>query len=306
MTAPVPRSSTPSPSSPLARGAEEGRAAPGFVVRQYRRIRHAHPVDVLRWLRTGVLLSVLATAAVCLGVTLQASNDLSAARSTQQAVKEIKAAGQAEAEANAEAKGIFAKQDPALTNLGTDYYNDITDVLADLSDADQDSGPGTIGTSEIPYAEHLLGSYVEQSQAAVTDYAIDPTPGHTRLGQAGESYAANAEGMLHSALSGTSCNPELIQLGCAEQSALQAQRATWSLNEGLAGFWWALAGPFVVLLLLTAATARVLARHFRWLVSGWLVGALAVAAATAAVLGYLNARDAASLAADPPRGPATP
>lgn len=281
------------------RRADAGRGGLGFAARRYRRLRDAHPVDVLRWLRTCVLLCVLASAAVCLGVTLQASNDISAVRSTQQAGREIAEAGQAEAMANTELSDVFADQDPTLTGLGPAYYNDITAILVDLSGAARDNGPGTIGTGEIPYAENLLSSYLQLSQAAVTDYALDPTTGHTRLGRAGEAYAAAGEQLLRSALSDKPCSTGVIRLGCAEQSAFQAQRGTWSLNGGPDGFWWALASPLVVLLLLTVATARVLARHFRRLVSGWLLGALAVTAATAAALGYLNARDAASLAADP-------
>jgi ABC-type Na+ efflux pump permease subunit len=279
-----------------------GRFVPGFAVRRYRRLRDAHPVDALRWLRTGVLLCVIATAAVCLGVTLQASNDISTARSTQQAIDAINGANAEAALASQTLQCIMAltfvpknctvkagevmrPEDVTLTSAPEAYGNDITRVIIDLTAVTEDNGSRTVETPQTQYIVNLLTSYVQQSEIAITDYSQG-----TALGQAGESNAQSAEMSLQSALS------HLRQI---ERSTLRAQRGTWSLNPGLPGFWWALASPFVVLLLLTVATARVLARHFRRLVSGWLLGALAVTAATAAALGYLNARDAASLAADP-------
>jgi ABC-type Na+ efflux pump permease subunit len=259
-------------------------------------------VEVLTWLRNGVLLCVLATAAVSLGVTLQASSDISAARSTRQAIGSVNDARAVTALAGQtlqcamalnfvlqnctdQAGDALRPEDVTLTGTPSSYANDITRVIIDLSAVTEDNGPRAAETPQNQYVVNLLTGYVQQSEIAVTDFSQG-----TALGQAGDSYAQSAEQSLSGALG---------DLGQAEQSALRAQRGTWSLNPGLAGFWWALAGPFVLLLLLTMATARVLASHFRRLLGGRLLGALALAAATAAALGWLNARDAAELAADP-------
>ncbi|MGH3246693.1 MAG: hypothetical protein ACRDOI_10850 [Trebonia sp.] len=268
------------------------RPAPRFAVRQYRRIRTAHPVTVLRWLRNGVLLSVAATAAVSLGIALQAGNDIGTARSTQQAVAEIAKAREAATTASNDLTYTLRHEDSTLTGTGSAYVNQLTQVFADLTVVAEDNAAGTVETGKIQFVENLLAGYLQQSEMAITDYTRSPT-----LGQAGETYATEAEGSLDSALT---------DLRHAERSALAAQRGTWALDPGPGGFWWALATPFLIMLLLVVATARVLARHFRRLVSGWLFGAVGVTALAAAVLGYLNARDAASLSANPWAGhPAT-
>jgi len=54
-------------------------AGPRIFASRYRRLRAAHPVSVLRWLRNGVLLCVLAAALLYLWVATQAGNDIGAA-----------------------------------------------------------------------------------------------------------------------------------------------------------------------------------------------------------------------------------
>jgi hypothetical protein len=285
------------------------RPAPRFGARRYSRLRAAHPVTVLRWLRNGVLLCVVAAAAMSLGIALQAGNDIGTARSTQQAITEIAKAKAAASSASRTLQCTMAPQyveklcggspgnvikpeDVTLTGTGSAYVDQLTHVFGDLTVAAEDSAAGTVGTGEIQYVDNLLASYLQQSDIAITDYTLGPA-----LGQAGGAYAVTAEQSLGSALT---------DLQQTEQSALDGQRGTWSLDQGPGGFWWALAAPFFIMLLFVVATARVLARRFRRLVSGWLLGTLALTAAITAVLGYLNARDAASLSADPWAGhPAT-
>src|SRR6185437_16216216 len=64
-----------------------------LIADRFRRLRSAHPVHVLRWLRNGVLLSVMAAALLYLWVVIQAGNDIAAALRTQQAVTRITKAG---------------------------------------------------------------------------------------------------------------------------------------------------------------------------------------------------------------------
>lgn len=268
------------------------RPEPWSAGRQYQRLRTAHPVTVLRWLRNGVLLCVAAAAAVSLGIALQASSDISTARSTRQASAEITQARAAASKALSELDHTLRHEDPTLTGTGSAYINQLSQVFTHLTLVAEDNTAGTVETGQIPYIDNLLNTYLQESNSAVLDY----TSGQ-RLGNAGEQYAREAERSLDVALA---------DLQGAEQSGLAAQRGTWSLDAGLAGFWWALAAPFFIMLLLAVATARVLARHFRRLVSGWLLGAVGITALAAALLGYLNARDAASLSANPWAGhPAT-
>src|ERR1022692_3965127 len=125
-----------------------------------------HPVDVLHWLRNGILLCVAATAAMYLWVAIQAGSDIAAAQRTQQAITDLGAASSAVKAAGSALDYAFSREDPTL-----------------------------VGTASV----------------------------------------------LHPAT-----------------------------------FWWALLGPVIGFLLLAAATARVLARHFRRHVSPYLWGALLI------------------------------
>lgn len=260
------------------------------IAGQYRRLRSAHPVHVLHWLRNGVLLGVAAAALLYLWVAIQAGSDIAAARQTQQAIADIGKAGNAVKDAGKALDHAFAYEDVTLVGTGSEFVNHITQVNKYLTLAAEGNAAGAEGTSEIQYVQNQLASYLQLSETAVRDYALGMP-----LGQAGRKYAVGAEGDVQSAIAG---------LSKAEQTALDAQRRTWTLDPGT--FWWVLLGPVIGMLLLVAATANIVARHFRRHVSRWLWGSLLITAATMVTAGFFNSADARSLSADPWAGhPAT-
>jgi len=260
------------------------------IAGQYRRLRSAHPVDVLRWLRNGVLLGVAAAALLYLWVAIQAGSDIAAARRTQQAIADIGKAGNAVTDAKNALNNAFSHEDVTLVGTGSDFVNQITQVNKYLTLAAEGNAAGAEGTGEIQYVQNQLASYLQLSETAVRDYALGRP-----LGRAGLLYAVGAAGDVQSAIAG---------LSKAEQTALDAQRSAWTLDPGT--FWSALLGPVIGMVLLVAATANIVARHFRRHVSRRLWGSLLMTAATMVTAGLFNSADARSLSADPWAGhPAT-
>lgn len=259
------------------------RRAQPHIAGHYRRVRSAHAVHVLRWLRNGVLLSVAAATLLYLWVAIQAGSDIAAARRTIQAIAEIKNAGSAVTDAGNALNKAFSYNDVTLLGTGPDFVNRITQVNKLLTLAAEGNAAGAEGTAEIQYVQNQLASYLQLSETAVQDYALGGP-----LGKAELQYALGAEGGVQSAIT---------DLTTAEQTALGAQRRAWTLDPGT--FWWALLGPVTGMLLLIAATANLVARHFRRHVSPSLWGALLITAAVMVTAGLFNSADARSLSADP-------
>jgi hypothetical protein len=245
-----------------------------------------HPVDVLRWLRNGILLCVAATAATYLWIAVQAGSDIAAAQRTQQAMTDLGAASGAVKAADSALDYVFFHEDPTLVGTGSEFDNYITEVNKELALAAGSNAASTAVTSDIQYVENQLTSYLQLSETAVTDYEQGPV-----FGRDGQGYASGAETAVQSAIT---------KLTVDEKRELRAQRAAWVLHP--ASFWWALLGPVIGFVLLVAATARVLARHFRRHVSPYLWGALVIVAAITLTVGFLNAGDAQSLAPGPEAG----
>jgi hypothetical protein len=268
-------------------------AAARIFARWYSGLRNAHPVSVLRWLRNGVLLCVLAAALAYLRVATQAGNDIGAALRTSHAVTDIGNAGEAAKKADTALETAFTKEDVTLTGTGSGYVEYINEVGKDITLAAEGNAAGRQGTSSIQYAQAQLQTYLSLSENAVSDYGA--AVGGPRLGMAAEGYASSSNGDLISALS---------NLKGTETKALGAQLGAWPLDPG--AFWWALLGPVAGMVVLTMTTAHVLTRYFRRQVSRWLWGSLLVTAATAVAAGVLNWSDERHLPADPWAGhPAT-
>jgi hypothetical protein len=255
----------------------------GILAGQYRRLRAAHPVQVLRWLRNAMLLGVAAAALLYVWVAIQAGNDINAARRTSQGITDIgKAIGATQAAGTALSR-TTRTEDVTLTGIGQAYAFQITQVNKYLALVAEDNAAGTEGTAEIQFVQGQLETYLLQSENAIRDYGLGP-----QLGQAGEKYASSAEKDLLTALG---------NLRKTERAARSAQRGAWPLDPGT--FWWALLGPVIGVLLCAGATVRVLASHFRRHASPWLWGSLLITAATVVTVGFLNWSDERQLAADP-------
>jgi hypothetical protein len=248
---------------------------------QYRQLRTAHPVRVLRWLRNGMLLAVAAAALLYVWVAIQAGHDISAARRTSQGIFYIGKAAAAAQAAGTALSHASATEDVTLTGTGGDYVNQVSQVEKYLTLVAEDNAAGTEGTRQIQFIQGQLGTYLTLSEAAIRDYRAG---GY--LGPAAESYAAKANGELVSDIRG---------LGTIEGRALSAQRRAWPLDP--ATFWWVLLAPVIGGLLLAGATAHVLARHFRRQAGPRLWGSLLITAATMIAAGFLNWHDEQQLAA---------
>jgi hypothetical protein len=261
-------------------------AVPGAAPRDRAgpRRRAAHPVDVLRWLRNAMLLGIAAAAVLYLWVVLQARGDISTARQTANATTYIGDAESAVSDANTALDAVLThNEDVQLTGTGSEYVNDVSDVLRYLTLAAESNGAGVDGTFDIQFAQGQLQTFLQQSENAVVDDELG-----TRFGMAAESYVSGDGQDLQTALG---------ILETSESTALDAQRDAWPLDPAV--FWWVLLGPVIIVLLLAGATTRVLARHFRRRAGPWLWGSLLITTATAVTAGFFNLHDERHLSADP-------
>lgn len=256
----------------------------------YRRLRTAHPVTVLEWLRNGLLLCVLAAALMYVWVATAAGNDIAAAVRTKQAATDIDHAISAAKRADKDLGDGFFTEDVTLIGTGSAFVGDITEVEKDLTLAAAGSTAGSEATGKIQFIVDTLATYLQLSENAVRDYSAGPA-----FGQVAEGYASGTDTEIVSSLK---------DLKQTEAKALDAQRGAWPLDPE--AFWWVLLGPAMGMALLTTATAHVLAHHFRRHIGRWLWGSLLVTAATAITVGIFNSSDEWHLSADPWAGhPAT-
>jgi hypothetical protein len=228
-----------------------------------------------------MLLAVAAAALLYVWVAVQAGHDISTAQRTLQGTKYIGRAITAAQAAETALSHTSATEDVTLTGTGGNYVTQVTQVTQYLTLVAADNAAGTEGTSQIQFVQGQLGTYLTMSVTAIKDYGAGGD-----LGPAGESYTKDANGDLVSALG---------QLSKIEQTAFGAQRGAWALDP--ATFWWVLLAPVIGVLLLTGATAYVLARHFRRRAGPWLWGSLLITAATMVTVGFLNWSDERELAA---------
>ncbi|HEU5384372.1 MAG TPA: hypothetical protein VFX25_10705 [Streptosporangiaceae bacterium] len=248
---------------------------------QYRQLRTAHPVRVLRWLRNGMLLAVAAAVVLYVWVAIQAGHDISAARRTSQGIFYIGKAAAAAHAAGTALSRASATEDVTLTGTGGDYVNQVTQVEKYLALVAEDNAAGAEGTTQLQFIQGQLGTYLTMSETAIRDYRAG---GY--LGPAAESYASVANREFVSDIRG---------LGTIEGRALSAQRRAWPLDP--ATFWWVLLAPVIGALLTAGATAHVLARHFRRPAGPRLWGSLLITAATMIAAGFFNWHDERQLAA---------
>jgi hypothetical protein len=255
---------------------------------QYRQLRTAHPVRVLRWLRNAMLLTVAAAALLYVWIATQAGHDINAARRTAQGIVYIGKADTAVKTAGTALSHTSATEDVTLTGIGKAYVTQVTQVYGYLAVVAEDNGAGTAGTSQIQFAQGQLGNYLDLSETAIRDYGAGGYLGPAgALAASGGQGQSGAQGDLVSALG---------NLKTIEQTAQDAQRRAWPLDPGT--FWWVLLGPVIGVLLLAGATAHVLARHFRRPAGRWLWGSLLITAATMITVGFLNGNDERELAAN--------
>ena len=257
---------------------------------RYRRLRTAHPVSVLRWLRHAVLLAMFSTMLLWLAIAFTAHHEITAAIRTQQAIQYIGDAETAATDASASLKSVFAGGEVTLTGTGDQFANDTAQVNTDITAAAVGNAAGEPGTVQIQFilgqletCVHLADTDAQANFAAADDATQCLTDPDQKIGA-----PVPGTGGLYAALA------DLKQL---EGQALAAQRGSLCLSPLM--YWWLLLAPSAVMLVLGYASGGILARHFRRHIGRLLPSALLLTLASAILVGAFSASDSASLAPDP-------
>ncbi|MFI1163704.1 hypothetical protein ACH4UM_08830 [Streptomyces sp. NPDC020801] len=242
-----------------------------------KRLRAVHPTTVLRWLRAGVLAMVLATALLYLLVSAQAGRQITAAKRTDTAIRNLDDARAEAAKANTALKNAAGTGEVALIGTGTEFANATARVNSLVTSATEGNADGRQGLIQIQFVQGQLTTCVQLANTAVRDY--------DRSGPAGLEAARQAltaprqrdretkddipytGGLLTS----------LADLERQQRDALGRQQNSNWLDP--AHVWSLLVGPTVLMLGCVLATASVVARHFRRYVSPRLLLALLITAA---------------------------
>ncbi|MYS19509.1 hypothetical protein GA0115240_109418 [Streptomyces sp. DvalAA-14] len=263
----------------------------------YTRLRATHPVRVLRWLRTGVLIGVVATALLYLLVATEARREISAARRTSVAVGDIGNAVDMALIAGPALDSAFAHEDVPLTGAGTTFTGAMAQVGTDITSAAQGNAAGVPGATQIQFVQDQLATCNQLAAAAVLDFSTSRAEADTDALKALND-PDETDPDTHAAIANTGgLLAALRDLEGLEQGGLNRQRASHWLDPG--SFWWLLTGPVIVTALLALASAWVVASHFRRIVSPLLAAALLVAATVAVTAGALSTHDESRLSANP-------
>jgi hypothetical protein len=237
----------------------------------------AHPARWLRWLRNGIVAMALVAWALCGLVTREARHDVAAATGNgAQAIAQIHAASAA-LTSDVRVTNTFTNNDVALTGAGDDYTDYLTAATQELIAASTDNVAGRRTADELDFDELQLNTYSGQVQQAVTDFA---TSGEDTLARDEIGYATTIENQIWQ---------DLRMRDNDERAAVAADLNSQWLGPG--DVWWLLLAPFLVMLLLAAATSYVLWRGFRRLLSGRLIVAVATTLGLIIVMASLNVHD---------------
>ncbi|MDH2390597.1 hypothetical protein QCN29_17725 [Streptomyces sp. HNM0663] len=253
------------------------------------RLRAAHPVVVLRWLRTGVLVTVAMTALLYVVVSTQAGNQVAAAERTDAAIKDIFDAQVAAGKADDALKGVAETQAEDLIGTSVQFTNATARVSSLLTSATEGNAAGRLGLSHIQFVQGQLTTCVQRANRAVRDESgmdVARQELNREREKAGDNDNVTFTGGLMASLE------DLEEL---QQQAVDEQRASHWLNPVL--FWPLLIGPAVVMLVLVWASGRIIARHYRQypspaLALAWLATAV-VGIATGVLCSLDRAPDAA-------------
>ncbi|WP_327358655.1 hypothetical protein [Streptomyces sp. NBC_01304] len=280
-----------------ASGTKEAATGPlGAGAAAWARLRAAHPVAVLRWLRAGVLAMVCATAVVYLMVAGDGGQQITSARRADAAVKDIRDARVAAKDADKALKAVADIGQIQLTGTGNEFANAAASISTLVTAAAQGNAAGKRGTKQISYVQNQLTAF---QQAA--DTADDSAAGN-RTGVGPARTALNAPHLndpeTKQPLAGTGgLRASLKDLERLQRAGLERQRDEGWLDP--VQLWCLAALPPAVMLALVLVTGRLLARHFHRYVSPRLLAALVVTTGVAVTTAALTAHDENRLAAQP-------
>jgi hypothetical protein len=270
-----------------------------WAVGAYHRLRSSHHARVLRWLRNGMMLAVAATLLLCLGVAVVAHHRINNARQTKQAITDIHNASVAAQNASTALDIAFAVADgdPTLTGTGFDFdtYKAQVEEYLTAAAAEGGAAAGPSGEEQFQFVQGQLSACDDLAETAVGEFGA---LGALAAQSASSCLTQQDQKVGRSAVVGTGgLTAELDDLGALEANALNAQRGSFWLDP--AAYLWLLLAPSFAMLILLAATAVLLARYFRRLVSPLLPAALLLSVVVAIVVDAFSASDDGNLLSNP-------
>lgn len=249
-------------------GKEATRVRRGTTARRWTWRRAAHATTVLRRLRFGVLVMVAVTALLYLLVSAQAGRQITAAQHTVAAVDDLREARNEADRADEALEKAAGTGQVALIGTGADFDNATARVNSLVTSATGGNADGRQGLIQIQFVQGQLATSVQLAETAARDYAVSREKG---LNNARKALTAPREpdSRTHHGIPYTGgLEASLADLQQQQQNALDRRRTSGWLDPAL--LWSLLVGPAAVMSVLVAATAYVVARHFRRYVSPWL------------------------------------
>jgi hypothetical protein len=248
----------------------------------------AHPVRVLRRLRDGVLVTIAVLALLGAATAAEAIIKIKVSNATCLSIGHIQAARQAAGTAADDLRHTFDARDVSLTGTGTGFVNAMGNANLHIASAAPGIAPDKESAARFQFVLGQVATSVHLAEIATQQYA-DFKDDHLQR-QAddsalkamtapnerdGHTYLANTGGLI----------PALGDLSRHQTAAFSRQHPVLLAPAVL---WPLLLVPVLALLLAVGATAQVLARHFRRLISPLLGAALCVATAVPVVSGVLG------------------
>ncbi|MFE6891271.1 hypothetical protein [Streptomyces sp. NPDC057694] len=263
-------------------------------------LRTAHPVRILRLLRTGMLVMVCATAVVYLVTATQGGQEVATVRQSRAAAVQLRDAQDAVGPAKKALDGVNRTTQIEMTGPGHDFENTTARIGTLLTAAAQGNAAGATGRAQFQFVQWQLLICQQLVNTAVSDY---PRNGQEGVDSAGGKLTAARlkDPDTGREVPGTGGLRDSIEdLRNLQNAGLARQHDAGWLDP--VQLWGVALAPPAVMLLLFCATARVLALRFRRRVGGRLLATLGVTVAVTAVSVGLTMWDEARLAPHPAAG----
>lgn len=238
-----------------------------------------------------MLAAVVVTALLYVVVSTQAGGQVAAAERTDTAIADIAEAREEAGRADRALADVSRTGAGHLIGTGAGFTNAVARVSSLLTSATAGNAAGQRGLNHIQFVQGQLTTCKQRADAAVRDgsgmdLARKELTRGRQTGHAREAVPFTG-GLMAS----------LDDLKGIQERAVDRQRASRWLNPAL--FWPLLVGPPAVMLVLVAASGRIVARHFRQYPSPALALAWLATAAVGTVTGVLCSVDRSASAAPP-------
>jgi len=235
---------------------------------------------LLRRMRAAMVILTLLTGAAAGLVTVQEHAVVSSAgQHTAVAVMQAYAAHQALADADGQAVQTI----PPGTGLAGQYQDDIAAAEQNLEQVAENNTAGTDGTRALQLIEGLLPAYAGLIEQADAHYRLQGSGEHG----VGVEYLWEASDLMHGQIltdTQSTQKDSVTDLQSAEQATLARQESSPWASPWLSAVWLL---PAAALLLMLAATQRLLYRRSRRVLSKYLTMAVAAVIALCVVAGHV-------------------